>query len=212
MTRSADVIHSLRFSSFSVGSRCSEWGLYHGLRHKILKILDVQGQTDKFKILNRPRSKKSPYVLVHRDHCEMFKSCKSAPMLCNFHRLSWLLGIFLSRMKIEVKERLGLEEKQALHYWEGLCHNGLCPAIKLYIPSLCLIFMRFPQYLRFLEGEICLVSLGCILLEVPPIPGCYHSPRVGTLCLLAPFDACHTLMFFSSCPMSLGQTFCELWG
>lgn len=132
--------------------------------------------------------------------------------VCNLYKLSWLRGILLSRMKLEVKEHLGLEEKHALHYWEDLGRNGLCPATKLYIPSLCLIFMRFPQYLRFLEGDICLVSLGCILLEVPPIPGCYHSPRVGTLCPLAPFDACHTLMFFSSCPLSLGQAFCELWG
>lgn len=109
------------------------------------------------------------------------------------------------------KRAFGVEKEHALHYWEGLCQNGLRPVIKLYIPSLCFIFKRFLWYLRVLECEICLVSLGCILLEATRIPGCYHFPRVGTLCPLTPFGACHTLMFFSSCPMSLGQTFCELW-
>lgn len=103
-------------------------------------------------------------------------------------------------MKLKVKEHLGFGEKHALHYWEGLCHNSLCPAIKLYIPSLCLIFMRFLQYLRFLEGEICLVSLGCILLEITPIPGCYHFPRVGTFCPLTPFDAYHHSWFSVPAP------------
>lgn len=107
MTPSAVVIH---IQPVSVGSRSSEWGLYHDLRHKILKILGVQGQTDKFKILNRSRSKMSPYVLLYQDHHEMFKFYKSAPTLCNFKRLSRLPGIPLSRLRLEVKGRLELRK------------------------------------------------------------------------------------------------------